>query len=36
LVEKFIADEKWYTGGILGNILVERMIVATFLTISRR
>jgi len=36
LVSKLIDNTKWYTGGFLGSLITDRMIVATFLEISSR
>jgi hypothetical protein len=36
LVSKLINNTKWFTGGVLGSFLTDRMIVAIFLAISER
>lgn len=36
LVKKLIVGEKWFSDGILGEFIVDRMIVAIFLKISTR
>lgn len=36
LVDKFIDNNKWHTGGFIGSLLTDRMIAAIFLKISSK